>query len=275
MSLSKEHLSSVPARWATSAKQPFTFIPIRHLEPSTCVYVILMNHSWCIINHSTIFDSTAFRPHVFSTRFQHSDPAYLNERFAIDVELTNQDDQDLEFVVDVLMQPTADESGKLTLSYFYLLVTLTFHILRIVNEMVMETEISTSLIKGMPFGTIKPGETAHRTLFLHSTGSPGERVLDFSIQSRTLPDPSAPIDSPLNVNETLHTLSIPTVAPFQLSTEVLFARDPTSFPALLDMSRYDDGFFHRRCIATVVAKIACNGPWNSSIESIRLVPKVS
>lgn len=55
--------------------------------------------------------SVIFRPHALRVTFEHVQPAYLEEHFPIDVVLTNLDTQELEFEVDILMQPTADESG--------------------------------------------------------------------------------------------------------------------------------------------------------------------
>lgn len=142
-------------------------------------------------------------------------------------------------------------------------------------ERIMETETSTSLIKGVQFGTLKPGETAVRTLFLHSSGTAGERILDFSIQSRSPPsssDASAGVQP--NTNETLHTLLVPTISPFRFSTEVGYSRDPAPVSPTLSLARYESTFFQKRCTATVTASIACGGPWHSAIESIRLVPDV-
>lgn len=53
-----------------------------------------------------------FRPHALSASFEHAEPAFLEERYPIDIVLTNLDDHELEFDVDVLMQPTEDESGE-------------------------------------------------------------------------------------------------------------------------------------------------------------------
>ena len=50
---------------------------------------------------------------VVADDFEHAEPAFLEERYPIDVIITNLDDEDLEFDVDVLMQPTEDETGKL------------------------------------------------------------------------------------------------------------------------------------------------------------------
>ena len=45
--------------------------------------------------------------------FIHKEPAYCNELYPIIFEITNEDDQDLEFDMDVLLQPSDDDTGLL------------------------------------------------------------------------------------------------------------------------------------------------------------------
>jgi hypothetical protein len=94
-------------------------------------------------------------------------------------------------------------------------------------------------------------------------------VLDISIQSRS------PIAQ--DTTEVLRTLVVPTVAPMEVDYGVkyLFARGP--LPGLTELHTYesdhwDDGEGGE---ALVRARIVCLGPWGVSVETVRLVRKVS
>lgn len=143
-----------------------------------------------------------------------------------------------------------------------------------VNEMTMGQERSTSLIKGVSFGRVHAGQSSRRKLLLLSSGTEGERVLDFSIQSRAIPSLSASAGGPQDINETLHTFVIQTVPALQLATETTYTRDPSTFPGLFELSRYEQDFFHRSCIASVSAQIIARGPWDVVLDSVKLVSEV-
>jgi hypothetical protein len=140
--------------------------------------------------------------------------------------------------------------------------------------MTMEHQRSTSLIKGVSFGRLHPGESCRRRLLLLSSGDEGERVLDFSIQSRAIPSPFTLSGGPQDINETLHTLVIETVLALRLGAEPTYARDPSTFPGLFELSRYEQDFFHRSCIASISARVIAQGPWDVVLNSIKLVPEV-
>lgn len=217
--------------------------------------------------------SVRFRPHAVSATFEHSQPAFLGERYPIDVVLSNLDDHELEFDVDVLMQPAEDESGEFFDALFRLFTVVIHLVSFLVNEMTMEDVTSTSLIKGISFGTLKPGETSRRTLFLLSSGSAGERVLDFSIQSQSSSSITLP-EGAQNIDETLHTLVVNAVMPLALVAEQTYSREANPSPGLLDLRRFDPTFFHRSYSSVTSAEVESCGPWEIAIESIKLLPKV-
>ena len=137
------------------------------------------------------------------------------------------------------------------------------------NIIRVDDEQSQSLIKHVALGTVIPGATTSKTLYLKNTGSVGDRVLDISIQSRS------PIAQ--DTSEVLCTLTVPTVAPMKVEYGVkyLFARGP--LPGLTELHTYesdhwDDGEGGE---ALVRARIVCVGPWGVSVETARLVRKVS
>ncbi|KAF8308283.1 hypothetical protein DL93DRAFT_2220330 [Clavulina sp. PMI_390] len=226
ISLSGETLSTAVAKWAGSSSS--TAVPITSPEPYLC--------------------SVVFRPHQFSFRLEHAQPAFVGERYPIDVVITNLDDNELQLDLDVLMQPAEDES---------------------VNEMTMNDTTSTSLIKGISFGRLKPGENARQTLFLLSSGSAGDRVLDFSIQSQAISSEELP-EGVENINETLHTLVVKTAAPLKLSVEPVYSRIAKSDPGLFDMRRFDEEFFHPRYKLEMAVEVESCGPWETIIESLQL-----
>jgi hypothetical protein len=98
-----------------STSYPARFVPVPRREPFSCSYGIVHTPTYSRTHLALI--RVIFRPHALRATFEHARPAYLEEHFPIDVVLTNLDNQELEFEVDVLMQPTADESGVLTLRY--------------------------------------------------------------------------------------------------------------------------------------------------------------
>lgn len=138
----------------------------------------------------------------------------------------------------------------------------------------MNSTSSTSLLKGVSFGTLQPGATARRTLFLLSSGSGGERVLDFSIQSQSLSSTTLP-DGVQNINETLHTLVVKAVAPLKQSAQQAYFRTSGPSPGLVDLRRFDSAFFAWLYTSTVSAEIESCGPWDIIVESIKLRPKAS
>lgn len=137
------------------------------------------------------------------------------------------------------------------------------------NTIRVDDEHSQSLIKHVTLGTITPGATTFKTLYLKNTGGVGDRVLDISIQSRS------PIAQ--DTSEVLRTLIVPTVAPVKVEygTKYLFARGP--LPVLTELHTYesdhwDDGEGGE---ALVRARMVCMGPWGVSVETARLFRKVS
>jgi trafficking protein particle complex subunit 11 len=144
----------------------------------------------------------------------------------------------------------------------------TSHI-HIVNVIRVDDEHSQSLIKGVTLGTITPGETALETLYLKNTGGVGDRVLDISIQSRS------PVSR--DTSEVLRTLSVPTVAPMKVEYGVKYLHARGPLPGLTDLQTYEGDYWDdgEGGEALVSARMACVGPWGVSVETVRLVRKVS
>lgn len=137
------------------------------------------------------------------------------------------------------------------------------------NIIRVEDEHSPSLIKHVTLGTITPGATTLKTLYLKNAGGAGDRVLDISIQSRS------PIAQ--DTSEVLRTLSVPTVAPINVEYGVKYLYASGPLPGLTQLHTYENDYWDdgEGGEALVRARMACLGPWGISVETTRLVRKVS
>ncbi|THH12527.1 hypothetical protein EW146_g7608 [Bondarzewia mesenterica] len=203
------------------------------------------------------------RPHLVQVSLSHHAPAYLDEEYPITIDITNLDNRAFHVVLDVLLQPTEiDEAGEF-----------------------ISSSASSGLIKGVDLGTVSPGVTVLKTLYLTNTGAGGDRVLDISIQSHHAPQgadasaspssPSSPSMSLADTSETLQTLVIPTVAAIKMAYDVKYTRVGGSTAGLLDLRTFDDEYWDNGDggRATVEARLECVGPWSLSVEKVRLIRK--
>jgi hypothetical protein len=145
----------------------------------------------------------------------------------------------------------------------------------------MNGETSTGLIKGVPLGVVKPGMSTAKTLHLLNNGAAGDRMIDISVQSRstaTSSEPPSPgsSDALSDVTETLKTLTIPAVAPFEARFDVRYKRSLGQRVPLADLETYDDGpwKFSQGAEAVVTLSLECVGPWTIAFEGLRLVQQV-
>ncbi|KAG8957730.1 hypothetical protein FRC03_009851 [Tulasnella sp. 419] len=225
-----------PPRWLSSlSDQPARFIPVYRTNSSTT--------------------NVRPKPHLLDLQFEHPSPAYMNERYPIQMNIKNNDERELELIVDVLLQPSEDES---------------------VNRILFEDQESTSLIKGLSFGTVAPGQIVTKTMFLVSSGTPGNRILDISIQSKAIcKSPSfptstlSPHDSPASdTSETLETLMVPVKQPITSHTETAYHRLAGPLRSLLDLTLFDHGVFNPSVQAITTTKIGNDGPWDLEIGKV-------
>lgn len=154
------------------------------------------------------------------------------------------------------------------------------------NNIRIDEERSSGLIKGIALGTVPPGMSVLKTLYLHNTGASGDRILDISIQSYFAsstpepvpPSPISPSDDHRDTSETLETLVIPTSEAMKLTYDVKYTSTGTGMqlPGLMDLEAYEDEYWDDRDggLACVEARMECVGPWNLSVEKARLVRKV-
>lgn len=234
--------SGLTGKWLSSVDPP-RFIPIQREE-----------------HHSTV---VKHRTHHLKLAFHHHAPAYLDEDYPIEIEITNTDTRDLQASISLLLQPLEIED--------------------VVNWIVVDGERSTSLIKGINLGVLAPGVSATKTVHLFNTGAGGDRMVDVSIQTSTATlaveddhdesegEEDEP-DSVLDTMEHLKMLVIPTVNPLQVTQTVSYRRNLDSWSGLADLETFNEDFWdgERGGEALVMATMSCVGPWSLKIQGVEL-----
>ena len=156
------------------------------------------------------------------------------------------------------------------------------------NYIRMGDEQSTSLIKGVPLGTLAPGVSTSIVLYLSSAGAVYERVIDISVQShREVPasltsepespqSPKSPTQSRVDRDEAIRTLVVPAVQPLSVEQTAVYRRSLKSSLGLADLSTYDDGYWDDGDVgeAIVTTTMACTAPSGIMVDSIKLVKQV-
>ncbi|KAF8549955.1 hypothetical protein OG21DRAFT_1420431 [Imleria badia] len=256
----RESSFTVP-RWLSSVR-PVSFIPVIRDDASSSIQVPAHVH-----DTFSFLVSVRHRPHQLSISFSHQQPALLDEAYPIEVEITNTDDRTLDMVVDVLLQPTEVDEA--------------------VQFITFDGQKSSGLIKGVHFGTVKPGVSVVKTLVLMSSGAPGDRTIDVSVQSSTTlrpaspsqsqagsPSPSETLDASQNheAGEILRTLLIPTSSAFVVRQDVVYQRSLQPPPALADLSVLE-GPHWEACVgaeAVVTTVVECAAPCGVEVEEVAL-----
>ncbi|KAF8633400.1 hypothetical protein AX17_004571 [Amanita inopinata Kibby_2008] len=200
------------------------------------------------------------RPHNIRVSLMHRAPAYLNEHYPIQIEVTNDDMQELDITVDTLLLPSEIDDA--------------------INAIMMNDERSTSLIKGIPFGTLQPGASCVKTLHLIGSGAPGHRVLDISVRSRPVMHDRRNVEDPASeesglseddTTETLHTVVVPTVDPFKISHDIVYKRSSREWPGLVDLKMLESDYWDDRGGEAIVdVRVETLGPWSIEVEGIAL-----
>lgn len=133
------------------------------------------------------------------------------------------------------------------------------------NRIIFEDQDSTALIKGVSFGTIQPGGTSLKRLYLLSSGSSGGRVLDISIRSLAKVDGEEIATDP---SETLATLVIPVQFPFTSKSEIVYHRFSGPLRSVMDLGLYDQADFDPRTQSTMTTNVINAGPWELEVEKV-------
>lgn len=151
------------------------------------------------------------------------------------------------------------------------------------QSITFDDQKSSGLIKGVQFGTVNPGVSVVKTLVLMSSGAPGDRMIDVSVQSSTTgrspsearsPSPSETPDGLQNhdTEEILRTLLIPTSSAFMVRQDVAYQRSLGPPPALADLSVLE-GADWEGCVsgeAVVTTVVECAAPCGVEVEEVVL-----
>ncbi|KZT58702.1 hypothetical protein CALCODRAFT_432256 [Calocera cornea HHB12733] len=219
-----------PARWLQPPPEKTNFLKIPEDSRTTCHVIV--------------------KPHDFHITISHEEPAYINERYPITIEVANLEERDLEAVIDVLLQPSEDDDR---------------------NQVAIDEHESSGFIKAVSFGIIKEGEVASKILWLTSSGSLFDRTLDLSIQTRTVdPNDDSPISS-TNSKETLRTIVVPIIQPVACTVSTTYSRQ---VPAIRPLSDSDGSARDSSSSlgASFTVTFSCMGPWPLTVQSVRYVP---
>jgi hypothetical protein len=152
-----------------------------------------------------------------------------------------------------------------------------FHLraLRSDNKITIDAEESSSLIKGIVCGVVKPGVAVVKTLHLLSHSAAGDRILDISVQTK-VPDSPTPVDQENketrenDVTEKLQTIVVPTVDAFHFTQEVVYQHNLKKWRELTDLLSYDESFVddERSSEALVVVDVRLAGPWPVFVDHV-------
>ncbi|KAK4692347.1 trafficking protein particle complex subunit 11, partial [Phenoliferia sp. Uapishka_3] len=215
-----------PLVWHVLSKTPPTTVRLRQENPRIC----------------------SVRPRSLKVKaeIRHDSPAYLGEQYKIRVDVTNEDEVEVEVFLDILLQPGEDDSR---------------------NTLSIDSHTSSSLIKAVSLGTLSPSSTLSKTFCLHCVGSPGDRQLDVSIRSQPtlLGSPSAVVPSS---TEILQTLTIPALAPVFAAFDTHFHKKRRAVQHLLDFE--EPTGWEGASDVTMVAKFCAAGPWELEVVGLRL-----
>ncbi|KAG2132301.1 Gryzun, putative trafficking through golgi-domain-containing protein [Suillus bovinus] len=207
------------------------------------------------------------RPHQLAVSLSHQAPALLDEEYPIVIAITNVDERYLDVVVDVLLQPTEVDKAA--------------------QYIIFDDQRSSGLIKGIRLGTIAPGVSATKTLYLVGSGAPGDRMLDISIQSTSVQpnsmgqgdDDAEPRSSryssehaTIDSCEKLQTIVIPTSRALTVTYDVAYRRSKNAMPALADLSTVEDDLWDDSYggVAVVTTRMECVAPCGLVVESLKL-----
>ncbi|GAA5831856.1 hypothetical protein JCM11251_003912 [Rhodosporidiobolus azoricus] len=206
--------------------------PVLHRDPSVC-RVVRRDLRTSV---STAFDA----------------PAYLGERFPVNVDFKNQDEVDVQVFLVLFLQP-GDDGAQ--------------------NRVLIDDHSSTSVIESLSLGTLSPGFSLRKTFHLESLGQPGTRFVDVTIRAiPTLSSDSSPSLSPAAIpspTESTLNLAVPVLPPFTCTFDLqAFPHRRRAVKPLLDFSR-PDGWEGATEVAAL-AQLGGRGPWEVEIERVDL-----
>lgn len=155
------------------------------------------------------------------------------------------------------------------------------------NWIIFDGEKSSSLIRDIHLGVLASGHSTIKTLHIFNTGAGGDRMIDVSIQTKTIMPKSESARSvddngekngiSCDMMEHLNLLVVPTINPVDVSYSISYGRDTNSWSGLADLDTFEDSFWDSRRggHAIITSSMTCVGPWSLLIENVDLERNVS
>ncbi|GAA5947145.1 hypothetical protein JCM3765_002176 [Sporobolomyces pararoseus] len=175
---------------------------------------------------------------------KHSAPAYLGERYPIELDVTNLDDIEVEVSLVGFLQPGVEGSH---------------------SQLSIDEHSSSSLLDSIPLGLLSPRQSLRKTLFLECLAVVGDRHLDLTIRSS--PSPSIPDHAAKPTStESNHSLAVPCVSPFVRNFQAYVyprrSRQKSVEKEELGWEGAGD--------ASVSGQIKVRGPWSVEVLELRV-----
>lgn len=185
--------------------------------------------------------------------------------------MTNQDAIELDADLVIFLQPGADGARESTkpLAILKGLELITDSAGLAEDFVELDSQRSTSLLDGVSLGSLPPGSTTRKTLYLTATsGIPGTRTIEVTV--RAAPKPATETDMSLLPAPTESTFSstIAVAAPFTAHFETQVYKGRRRTP----VSTTDEWVDASE--AVLLSTLRANGPWNIEIGSICLLDNV-
>ncbi|GAA6061932.1 hypothetical protein JCM10212_001500 [Sporobolomyces blumeae] len=184
---------------------------------------------------------------ALSSNVKHAAPSYLGERYPIEIDITNDDEIDVEVSFVAFLQP-GDEGAHAQVS--------------------IDEHTSSSILDSIPLGQLQPKQTMQKTVFLRALGRAGDRQLEFTIRASPVVSSAEDASKPVS-SESTHSLSVPCFPPFLVDFKTHFFPKRRPLPKLLDFETEPDGW-EGAGQASVSAQVRSRGPWNVEILEIKV-----
>lgn len=117
-----------------------------------------------------------------------------------------------------------------------------------------------------------------------NTGAAGDRILDISIQSRSISKllvPTSPVSPdgpayPSDTSEALQTLIVPTANPIRVSYDLAYRRALAERPGLANLTAFESDYWNdgEGGEAIVTARLETVGPWSLEVLDMKLLRHV-
>ncbi|GJN91753.1 hypothetical protein Rhopal_004776-T1 [Rhodotorula paludigena] len=178
-------------------------------------------------------------------------PAYLDERFPIHVDVSNDDEVEMQVYLLLFLQPGEDGSH---------------------DRILVDDQASNAVIESLPLGTVAPGSSLRKTFHLETLGGiPGPRNIDVTVRALPLDSPATPdlaATLPPTATEVTRALSVPAIRPIHASFDTQVYKRKRPVKPLTDLSEPDG--WEGASDAMVVAGLTAAGPWDIEVLGVYL-----